>query len=125
MESLKSGRLPGEERFAAFGAFEQDVAGRDDEAVGAIGTRKHGPNVVFIGAEMKAAMSADEKNVEHGLPKIVFAANSIRQPPKNLQVGFRGRKAAGWMSRENRKDARMNYGRENAHGGRLIIVNWP
>ena len=125
MELLTSGRSSGEERFPAFGALEQDVASRNDEIVGAPGAGEGSPDVVLIGAEMKAAMSADEKNVEHGLPKIVFAANSIRQPPKNLQVGFRGRKAAGWMSRENRKDARMNYGRENAHGGRLYIDNWP
>ena len=100
MEPLTSGHSSGEERFAAFGALKQDVAGRNDEAVGAFGARESGPDVVFIGAEMEAAMPADEKNVEHIFPKIVFASDSICHSNKKLQEGFREAEGMGWMARK-------------------------
>ena len=60
MEVLTGGSSRGEEGFAALGAFKEDVADGDGDFVGAVGARERDADIVFIGAEVEAAMFADE-----------------------------------------------------------------
>lgn len=60
MEVLSDRGPSGEEGFAALGAFKEDVADGDGDFVGAVGAGERDADVVFIGAEMEAAMFADE-----------------------------------------------------------------
>ena len=82
VEGLAGGGTAREEGFPAVGAFEEDIADGDGDVVGAFGAGQGGADIVLVGAEMRPAMLADEKDVEH-------AAIPGGLPFRMSMVGFR------------------------------------
>ena len=77
MELLASGSSSSEKGFTALWTIKKNVADGDGEVVSALGTRENLAHVVFIGAEMQAAMFADEEDIEHVFPCLAIRASEV------------------------------------------------